>query len=171
MFSIKRPNKWIFTGVSVVVAIVFGLLIHIPVTQAEEPLEFTVYWSATITTLTQSKEFTSWNGDVLGITRGENTLFNDLSFSSICIWLHRLEDDEMKTTAHCYSKFMDADNDYFIMENMGGWKLLFGTGKFKGITGAGESHSWLSNGRRPIREGTSQGRVSLKGMFGLPKSE
>ena len=31
----------------------------------------------------------------------------------------------------------------------------YGTGKFKGITGAGES----------------QGRVSLKGMFELPKSE
>ena len=49
MFSIQRPNKWIFAAVSVVVAIVFGLLIHIPVTQAEEPLEFTVYWSATST--------------------------------------------------------------------------------------------------------------------------
>jgi hypothetical protein len=171
MFCNKRRNWWIVATVSVVVAIVFGLVIHIPVTQAEEPLEFTVYWSATSTTLTQSKEFSSWNGDVLGITKGENKLFNDLSFSSICIWLHRLENDEMKTTAHCYSKFMDADNDYFIMENGGGWKFLYGTGKFKGITGAGESHSWLSNGRRPIREGTSQGRVSLKGMFELPKSE
>jgi hypothetical protein len=66
---------------------------------------------------------------------------------------------------------MDADNDYFMMENMGGWKLLYGTGKFKGITGAGESHSWLSNQRRPIRQGTSQGRISLKGTFELPKSE
>jgi hypothetical protein len=130
MFSIKKPNKWIVAAVSVVVAIVFGLVIHIPVTQAEEPLEFTVYWSATSTTLTQSKEFSSWNGGVLGITKGENKLFNDLSFSSICIWLHRLENDEMKTTAHCYSKFMDADNDYFIMESGGGvevslwyWKI------------------------------------------------
>jgi hypothetical protein len=171
MFCNKRRNWWIVATVSVVVAIVFGLVIHIPVTQAEEPLEFTVYWSGRSTTLTQSEEFASWNGDVLGITRSENKLFNDLSFSSICIWLHRLEDDEMKTTAHCYSKFMDADNDYFMMENMGGWKLLYGTGKFKGITGAGESHSWLSNQRRPIRQGTSQGRISLKGTFELPKSE
>ncbi len=171
MFYIKRSSRWLAAAVSVVVAIVFGLVIHIPVAQAEEPLEFTVYWSATSTTLTKSKEFASWNGDVLGITRSENKLFNDLSFSSICIWLHRLENDEMKTTAHCYSNFMDLDNDYFIMENMGDWKLLYGTGKFKGITGAGESHSWLSNGRRPIRQGTSQGRVSLKGTFVLPKSE
>ena len=171
MFSIKRPNRWIFTVVRVVVAIVFGLLIHIPITQAEEPLEFTVYWSATGTTLTQSKEFTSYSGDVLGITSSDSKLFNDLSFSAICIWLHRLENDKMATTAHCYSKFMDADKDYFIMENMGGFKLLYGTGKFKGITGAGESHSWLSNGMRPIREATSQGRVSLKGTYELPQSQ
>jgi len=171
MFCNKRRNWWIVAAVSVVVAIVYGWTIHISIASAEQPLEFTVYWSATSTSLTQSKELSSWNGDVLGITSSVTKLFNDLSFSSICIWLHRLEDDEMKTTAHCYSKFLDADNDYFIMENMGGWKILYGIGKFKGITGAGESHSWLSNGRRPIRQGTSQGRVSLKGTYELPQPQ
>ena len=171
MFYIKRSSRWLAAALVPVVAIVLGLAMFIPVAQAEEPVEFTVYWSGTRTMLTQSKEFTSWSGDVLGITRSENKLFNDLSFSSICIWLHRLENDEMKTTAHCYSKFMDADNDYFILDNMGGWKLLYGTGKFKGITGTGESHSWASNGMRPIRQGTLQGRVSLKGTFVFPKSE
>ena len=158
-------------AINVLIVICYCLAIHISIASAEEAYEFTVYWSASGTTLTQSKEFSSWSGDVLGITRSDNALFNDLSFSSICIWLHRLDVDKMKTTAHCYSKFMDADMDYFIMENMGGSKFLYGTGKFKGITGVGESHSWLSNGRRPIREDTSQGRVSLKGTYELPESQ
>jgi hypothetical protein len=120
MFFSKRRNFWIAVTVNVIVTICYGLIIHISIASAEEPLDFTVYWSATSTMLTQSKEFISYSGDVLGITRSDNTLFNDLSFSAICIWLHRLENDKMKTTGHCYSKFMDADNDFFIMENMGG---------------------------------------------------
>jgi hypothetical protein len=151
------------------VAIGYGMVMHIPLAYSEEPVEWTLYWSANGHNLTTSQELSVAWGDILGITSSSNSLFNDLSYSGYCLWL--VQPQKMKVD--CLSKYMDADKDYFILESMSGegWKSIYGTGKFKDMTGGGLSHDWLDNFQNPIRPGTSQGRVTLQGKIEFPKSE
>ena len=169
MFPIKRRNWWLVIAVSVLIAIAHGSVMYIPIARAEESVEFTVYWSSSNSQLTTGPKLTIINSDALGFVRSDNVLFNDLSFSSYCLW--RIQPEGVQV--HCYSKYMDADTHYFIIESMSGVgpKFLYGIGKFKGITGAGLSHDYLDNFQKPIRQGTNQGRVTLGMTYELPKAE
>jgi hypothetical protein len=171
MFYIKRRSRWLAAVVSVVVAIVFGLVIHIPVAQAETPYDITPCSSGTITMLSQSKELTLLSVDTKGIARSnhENKVFDNCTFHHVNVTriiagkVHRLG----------YTKFMDPDGDCFFVEvsRAGGQsydtKLLHGTGKWKGITGSGKLTS-LTRGK-PIMPGTYQGCGRHTGTFELPK--
>jgi len=174
MFSNNRCNTRIATVLTVAVTIVFGFVMFVPVARAEQPFELTDCWSAKVTMLSQSKEFTILSTDVLGMTMSENKLFNNLT--SNCLCLRCFINGKQKGT--CYSKFMDADGDYFITEAIrtgtevgpgSTWKFLEGTGKFRGITGGGKASFTASNVKRPIRPGMLQGRLKMTGTFELPK--
>ena len=174
MFSNNRCNIRIVPVLTLAAAIVFGLAMFIPVAQAEQPFELTDCWSAKVTMLTQSKELTILSSDVLGMTMSENKLFNNLT--SNCLCLRSFMGGKQKST--CYSKFMDADGDFFITEAIrtgtevgpgSTWKFLEGTGKFRGITGGGKASFTASNVKRPIRPGMLQGRLKMTGTFELPK--
>ena len=77
-------------------------------------------------------------------------------------------------TALTYSKFMDPDGDFVILEitiapgeTEGDCKFLQGTGKWKGIKGGGKVRA-ITRGK-PITPGTFQGCNRWTGTFGLPK--
>jgi hypothetical protein len=170
----NRPTTGIAHALSIALVMVLGVAIFTPVAQAETPFEFTDCWSAKVTMLSQSKELTILSSDVLGMTMSENKLFNNLT--SNCLCLRSYTGAKQKGT--CYSKFMDADGDFFITEAVrtgtevgpeSTWKFLEGTGKFKGITGGGKSSFTASNAKRPIRPGMLQGRLKMVGTFELPK--
>ena len=139
MFYIKKSSKWLAAAVSVVIAIVFGLVIHIPIAQAETPYDITPCSSGTLTMLSQSKELTILSNDLKGIARSnhENKVFDNCSFNSVQII--QIMNGKRKRSGH--TKFMDPDGDYFFVEVSGGKnatvKFLHGTGKWKGITGSG----------------------------------
>ena len=169
MFYIKKSSKWLPAAVSVVIAIVFGLVIHIPIAQAETPYDITACSAGTITMLSQSKELTILSMDLKGIARSnhENKVFDNCSFNSVQII--QIVNGKMKRSGH--TKFMDPDGDYFFVEVSGGKnatvKFLYGTGKWKGITGTGKFES-IARGK-PIMPGTYQGCARNTGTFELPK--
>ena len=169
MFYIKRSSRWLAAAVSVVVAIVFGLVVHIPVAQAETPYDITACSSGTITMLSQSKELTILCVDLKGIARSnhENKVFDNCSFHSVQIL--QIMNGKLKRSGH--TKFMDPDGDYFFVEVSGGKnatvRFLYGTGKWKGITGTGEFER-IARGKA-MEPGTFQGCVRNTGTFELPK--
>ena len=169
MFYIKKSSKWLPAAVSVVIAIVFGLVIHIPIAQAETPYDITSCSSGTITMLYKSKELTIFSNDLKGIARSnhENKVFDNCSFNSVQII--QIVNGKMKRSGH--TKFMDPDGDYFFVEVSGGKnatvKFLHGTGKWKGITGTGKFEN-IARGK-PIMPGTYQGCARNTGTFELPK--
>jgi hypothetical protein len=77
-------------------------------------------------------------------------------------------------TTLSYSKLMDPDGDFVILETTmapgeteGNFKFLQGTGKWKGIKGSGKARAITSG--KPITPGTSQGCGRWTGTFELPK--
>ncbi len=169
MCYVKNSNSWIATAVSVVVAIVLVLVTHIPVAQAETPYEVTNCYSGTFTDLFRSEELIIFATDLKGIvvSNHENKVFNNCSFHSTQII--QIMNGKWKRSGH--SKFMDPDGDYFFVEVSGEKsavvKFLYGTGKWKGITGTGKFER-LARGKA-IEPGTFQGCIRNTGTFELPK--
>ncbi len=167
---IKRfKNKQVKTVLSAAVAIVLGLAMFIPVAQAETPYDLTNCYYGTFTTLYKSKELTIVSLDMNGIARSnhENKVFDNCSFHSVQV--KRFMAGKIKRYGH--TKFMDPDGDYFIVELSGGQnatvKFLYGTGKWKGITGSGKFEK-IARGKA-MEPGTYQGCVRNTGTFELPK--
>jgi len=172
MVTIKEKRRSV-TILRTSAAIILGLVMFIPVAQAEQPFELTDCWSSKVTMLSKSEELTVLSSDVLGMTISENKLFNNLTSNCLCLRCYIAG----KQKSICYSKLMDADGDFFITESIrtgteagpaSSWKFLQGTGKFKGITGGGKSLFTASNLKRPIRPGMLQGRLKMTGTFELP---
>ena len=163
-------GQWI-----VAVTIVLSLVMLIPAAQAEDPIDFTQYASCTFTPASQDKEFGFSSFECTGITRSnhENKVFDNMSVLDVGVGRR---EGGGQTTAYSLSKYMDRDDDYVIMEfnesgpagqPEGTWKILYGTGKWKGIKGSGK-HVHVGAGR-PIKPGTNQGYVRNTGKFELPK--
>ena len=167
---IKRfKNKRVKTVLSAAVAIVLGLAMFIPVAQAETPYDLTNFYYGTFTTLYKSKELTIVSLDMNGFARSnhENKVFDNCSFHSVQV--KQFMAGKIKRYGH--TKFMDPDGDYFIVEISGGKngtvKFLYGTGKWKGITGSGKFEK-IARGKA-MEPGTYQGCVRNTGTFELPK--
>ena len=169
MFYIKRRSRWLAAVVSVVVAIVFGLAMFIPVVQAETPYDITNCYYGTSTALYRSKELTILSVDIKGIARSnhENKVFDNCSFHTVQVL--QIMNGKLKRSG--YTKFMDLDGDYFFVEISGGKnatvKFLYGTGKWKGITGTGKFER-IARGKA-MEPDTFQGCVRNTGTFELPK--
>lgn len=169
MIYIEKNNKWVAIAVSVVVAIVLVLVTHISVAQAETSYEITNCYSGTFTDLLRSEELTILTTDVKGIavSNHENKIFNNCSFHTTQII--QIMNGKWKRSG--YTKFMDPDGDYFFVEISGeksaAVKFLYGTGKWKGITGTGK-YERIASGKA-IEPGTFQGCVRNTGTFELQK--
>jgi hypothetical protein len=149
---------------------IFVLVMFAPIAQAEEPIDFTQYASCTFTPASQDKEFGFSSFECTGITRSnhENKVFDNMSVLDVGVGRREGE----QTTSYSLAKYMDRDGDYVVMEfseirREGTWKILYGTGKWKGIKGSGK-HVHVGGGK-PIKPGTGQGYVRNTGTFELPK--
>lgn len=168
---IKRyKNKQVATALSPAIAIVFGLVMFIPVAQAETPFDITNCYSAKMTLLLKSRELIVYAGDSKGITRSnhENKVFDNCTFN--CVAVVRITAG--KKTGLGYCKFLDRDGDIVVFEVTyvgaeGTSKFLHGTGKWKGITGSGKVRT-IARGK-PITKGTAQNCSRATGTIELPK--
>lgn len=166
----RYRNKHIVTALSGATAVVLGLVMFIPLAQAETPYDITLCGSGTITMLSKSKELSIYSAEVKGISRSnhENKVFDNCSIHHIRF----VRVEAGKRSGIGYTKLMDPDGDIVVLE----WsaigreyttKFLQGTGKWKGITGGGKARS-ITNAK-PITPGTMQGCTRQTGTFELPK--
>lgn len=169
MFYIKRGGRCFVAVVSILVVVAFCFGIYIPVVQAETPYDITNCYYGKLTKLYSDKELTIQTSDVRGIARSnhENKVFDNCSFHSAQII--QIMNGKIKRFGH--TKFLDPDGDYFFVEVSGGKaatvKFLYGTGKWKGITGTGKFER-LARGKS-MEPDTFQGCVRNTGTFELPK--
>jgi len=80
--------------------------------------------------------------------------------------------DKGKVTGSWLGKYLDPSGDFYVIESsLGGtepgWKFIYGTGKFKGITGTGKAFRFTKG--KPISPGTSQYCVKITGTYELGK--
>ena len=144
------------------------------VAQAQQPVDFTDYFYATVTYLSSSQELTIFQSEVRGIIRDnlENKKFDNLT--SYCLRSGRVVAG--KSSSSTYSKFTDPDGDFFITETIAEgvpeatWKFLQGTGKWKGITGGGTGKFiFMTRGKQQTSPTMFQGYLRMTGTFELPK--
>jgi hypothetical protein len=168
---IKRyKNKQVATALSTAIAIVFGLVMFIPVAQAEQPFDVTYCYSGAVTMVSASKQLTVFGAEVKGIIRSnhENKAFDNMTMH--CMTIFRIVAGKATGTAYC--KAIDPDGDIIVQEHtrvgsQSTWKFLQGTGKWKGITGGGTGKP-ITRGK-PITPGTTQACSRVSGTFELPK--
>lgn len=79
-----------------------------------------------------------------------------------------------KVSRFGYSRYLDADGDFVVQENVrpaegtdSTWKFLYGTGKWQGIKGSGKTTVVLAP--KPIAAGTVQQCLRSTGVYELPK--
>ena len=155
-------------------AIVFGLVMFIPVAQAEQPIDITYCLSMTTTMVSETPELSIGSFDFKGIARSnlENKTFDNLTFHGIGV-ARDLADK--RRHRYGYIKFMAPDGDILITENLrtlqagpdSDWNFLQGTGKWKGIKGGGKLRPVA--GGKPITPGTVQSCIRMTGTFELSK--
>ena len=153
-----------------VVAFVLGMSLMIPVALAQQQYDITDCGSMTFTINSESDELTIITFDFKGIARSnsENKIFD----SCAVFYVGVARTTPGMSTAYGYSKYMDPDGDFTIVEvsQVGmerEWKYIQGTGKWKGITGAGKAFP-ITKGK-PITPGTSQGCTKITGTYELKK--
>jgi hypothetical protein len=171
---VKRKERQAHVGIWSLVGI-FVLVMFTLVAQAEEPIDFTQYASCRFTQTAGDKESMFGNFECTGVTRSnqENKVFEKMSLREVGFF----NNVGGQTTAYSYTTYTDGDGDFVIMEFResgpteqpeGTWKILYGTGKWKGINGSGK-HVHVSRGK-PIKPDTVQGSVVRNtGTFELPK--
>ena len=105
--------------------------------------------------------------ETIAVSNHENKVFNNCSFHTTQII--QIMNGKWKRSG--YTKFMDPDGDYFFVEYSGEKsavvKFLYGTGKWKGITGTGKFERIASG--KAIEPGTFQGCSRNTGTFELQK--
>jgi len=153
----------------------FGLAMFIPFAQAQQSIDITDSVFAKIIVLSESKELLIMSSEVWGMvaSNNENKIFENLT--SHCVAIRKfVAGKQMKSLT--YTKFMDSDGDFFVVETVGDaleiwpegkWVFLEGTGKWKGIKGGGKA--WFTARGKAITSDTFHGRVRMTGTFEMPK--
>jgi len=95
-------------------------------------------------------------------------IYDNMTFHGVGV----LKIEKGKFSGTLYYKYMDPSGDFLVVEvsQVGmerEWKYLQGTGKWKGITGAGKAF-YITKGK-PISPGTSQGCMKITGTYELKK--
>jgi len=154
------------------VAIILGLVIFIPVAEAEETFHIMGCSSGMFTTLSESKALTVHNivgkGIAWGITG--NKAFDNMTWQFVAV----LRTMDGNTIGMGYYKFTTPDGDNFVLEGTGDtvleggtWKFLHGTGKWKGATGHATG-KFIVRGK-PVTLESEQYWCRVIGTIQLPK--
>jgi hypothetical protein len=153
-----------------VVTFVLGMSLMIPVAQAEQQYDITDCGSMTFTVNSESDELTIITFDFKGIARSnsKNKLFDNCTVFYVGV----ARTTPGMSTAYGYSKYMDPDGDFVVMESIREGvethcRFLQGTGKWKGIKGEGKLRRIAAG--KPISPGTNQYCTRHIGTFELPK--
>jgi hypothetical protein len=154
---------------------IFVLSIFVSVAQAEQPFDITHCNTGPAILLSSSNELTILGVDLKGIimSNHENKVFDN--FISHFVGVVRIMDGQIDACG--YHKLTDPNGDFVFTEvtrlgpigkSTSKLKLLYGTGKWKGITGSATIHP-LTKRESIVEEETWRGCYRIIGTFELPK--
>ena len=160
-------------GIGVLIGI-FLFFNFFALAQAQTPFDFTLCVTGPTTMLSSSQELLIVSVELKGIimSNHENKVFDNFAYHFL--GLSRIMDGQIN--ARGYAKLTDLDGDFVFTETTTfgpvgkptwKWKFLYGTGKWKGITG-GADVSPITK-RSPLVEGTYRGCYKTTGTFELSK--
>lgn len=138
----------------------------------EKPINIVSCRSGTTTMLTADKELVVFAYDMKGIDQDlkEDNIFKN--YTHMCVGVSRILRGELLTKGYC--KYMAPEGDYFIVSYDGvsgkaplPWEYIYGTGKWKGVTGEGTVKTIASG--KPIVDGSFQMCIEVSGTYNLPK--
>jgi len=164
---VQGKNCWISLA-----TMILALFISISGGQAQQPVEWTQCFSGTSAVSVATEELRVFTFESKGITMSniESKLFNNMS--SHCMGATKVVAG--KRTSITYSKYLDSDGDFVVLETIAipgekedDWKFIHGTGKWKGIKGSGK---WKVVARgKPMTPGTFNNCYKAIGTFELAK--
>ena len=150
--------------------VIFGLAMFIPFGQAQQPMDMMSCSDATVTTIVASQELTIMGLEAKGINLDNlaSKTFDNMTFHTV--GTYKIESG--KIIAILYSKYMDPSGDFLVVEvsQVGmerDWKYLYGTGKWKGVTGGGKAFPFTKG--KPITAGTMQSCIKITGTYEIKK--
>jgi hypothetical protein len=150
--------------------VILGLGMFIPVAQAQQPMDMMSCGDATVTTIVAGQELTilGIEGKGINLDNLSSKAFDNMTYHTVGV----LKIDRGKVTGILYSKYLDPSGEFCVIEvsQVGmdrDWKYLYGTGKWKGVTGGGKAFPFTKG--KPVSPGTSQGCVKITGTYELKK--
>ncbi len=150
--------------------ICFLLILVTPIAQAETPFDITECHSGKVKMLYSSEESSVFGAEGWGIVMSnhENKVFHNFTTHIFAVG----QIIPGKSTEKGYIKLIDPDGDIIMMEfgrvdTERFTKILYGTGKWKGITGGAKSERRIVYGRIPPDTAAACSRST--GTFELPK--
>ncbi len=150
--------------------VIFTFNPFIVTAQAEQPIDCLLCFNMTTTPIVQSEDLNIMGYDSKGIVL-DNTQSKFFDNSTVHI-VGLMKIDKGKLTGNFINKHLSPSGDFYVLEgSMVGsevdWKFIYGTGKFKGITGGGKSIR-ITKGKS-VSPGTSQGCLKVTGTYELKK--
>jgi hypothetical protein len=149
---------------------VFTFILSIVPAQAEQPIDCMTCGNTTMTTIVESEDLTIIGFESKGINldNTEGKIFDNMTSHSVGL----VKIEKGKSSANFYTKYLDPNGDVFVVEGSQvgmerDWKFIYGTGKFKGITGAGKAVVFTKG--KPVSPGTSQSCTKITGTYELKK--
>ena len=138
--------------------------------QAQQPMDMMSCGDSTTTTIVSTPELTIMGVDGKGINLDHlaSKAFDNMTYH----WVGVLKIDSGKITGTFNSKYMDPSGDFLVVEisQVGmerDWKFLYGTGKWKGVTGGGKAFAFTKG--KPISPETFQSCTKITGTYELKK--
>jgi hypothetical protein len=161
------------TKKSLVILGIVGIFAYFPFilpVQAQQPMDMISCGDATVTTIVASQELTIMGLEAKGINLDNlaSKAFDNMTYHTVGTF--KIESG--KFTGLLYSKYMDPSGDFMVVEvsQVGmerDWKYLYGTGKWKGVTGGGKAFPFTKG--KPITQGTMQSCTKITGTYEIKK--
>ncbi len=166
-----KERMALVSTLSVVTFLFFSLVLNVPPARSQQPFQIVGCSSGKVVTISETDLLTIYNitGKGSAWSTAGAKAFNDLTWDFAAIL--RVAGGE--TIGMGYYKFTDPDGDHFILEATGNaiveggtWKVLTGTGKWKGIL-AKLKGKFILRGK-PLSEETEQYWCRAIGTIELP---
>jgi len=148
----------------------FTFMLFIGTAQAEQRFECVLCANMTMTTIVQSGDLIVMGYESKGIVldNSENKFFDNDTVHGVGL----MKIDKGRVTGSFINKHLNPNGDFYVLEgSFAGpeidWKFIYGTGKFKGITGGGKSIRFTKG--KPVTPGTSQYCAKVTGTYELEK--
>jgi hypothetical protein len=149
---------------------IFTFILFIVTAQAQQPIDCLLCANMTMTTIVQTEDLMIMAYESKGIVldNTESKFFDNSTVHLVGL----IKIDKGKLTGSAIGKYLDPSGDFYVIESSQvgtemDWKFIYGTGKFKGITGAGKALRFTKG--KPVSPGTSQVCSKITGTYELKK--